>query len=64
MLVYIYIFKTPHVTSWFACCETKRRGFVSKMELVAAAQKDPEVESLSVVKRLNQGIVRGYLWVF
>ena len=28
--------------------EVKRRGFVSKMELVAAAQKDPEVMDLSV----------------
>ena len=61
--IYIYtyiIVVLPTALVTFCDTKTKRRGYVSKLELVAAAQKDPEAETDDILENSSKHLKHQY----
>ena len=59
--IYIYIIVVlPTALVTFCDTKTKRRGYVSKLELVAAAQKDPEAEIDDILEKSSKHLKHQY----
>ena len=56
----IYIIVVPTALVTFCDTKTKRRGYVSKLELVAAAQKDPEAETDDILENSSKHLKHQY----